>query len=367
MSTQESDLTFVKLEKSLEKDRAQRLETWFREKLLPATDVRLSSLTAPSGGAGFSGDTYIATLNWRDGSDDKEQKFVLRAELGAANCPESDFSKMVGLQKILGDIPGLPVPKVYWSESDSAVLGGPFYVMHFSDGRVAPDSPPFAAEGWVKDATPDERRIMYQSGVDFLVKLHKLDWRALNMEFLMHKGTGATQTRRHLDLVIGIYDRAMKGKRSALASDAIRWLEEHVPATENLCATWGDARLGNMLWRDYHCVAVLDWEMCTLAEPASDIAWWTFIERAFTEGRGVKLISGMPSRDELVAMYETTAGKKLENFPYHEVFNGFRGLAIVTHMGKVWEKAGQQLFGPPGWEDNNPVTNTFRELMAGYL
>jgi len=131
--------------------------------------------------------------------------------------------------------------------------------------------------------------------------------------------------------------------------------------------SWGDARLGNMLWREYQCVAALDWEMCTLADPAADIAWWGFIERAFTEGRGVKRIPGMPTSDELLALYEEISGKTLENYHYQEVFNGFRGLAIVTHMGKVWERAGQQLFGPPGWEEDNPVTNTFRDLMSKYL
>lgn len=366
MTTQESDLIRPKLQKTQAADLSERLEAWFARNMPDAGNVRLTALNAPSSGAGFSGDTYIATVQWQDGAGANVQKFVLRAEMGAANCPESNFGKMVKLQTVLGEQPALCVPKVYWSEADTSVLGGPFYAMAHEEGRVAPDSPPFSAEGWVHDATAEQRTAMYRSGIAFLAKLHALDWKALGLNFLMHEGQAELQTRRHLDLIIGIYDKAMEGQRSGLGIAAIRWLEKNIPASESLSISWGDARLGNMLWRDYQCVAALDWEMCTLAEPASDLAWWMFFERSYTEGLGIRRPQGMPSRDEMIAMYEKASGKPLANFPWHEVFTGFRAYAIATHMARVWERAGQKLFGPEGSSENNPVANTFRELMAGY-
>ena len=37
---------------------------------------------------------------------------------------------------------------------------------------------------------------------------------------------------------------------------------------------WGDARIGNMIFRDGRCVAVLDWEMATLGPPQMDLGWF---------------------------------------------------------------------------------------------
>jgi aminoglycoside phosphotransferase (APT) family kinase protein len=360
-SSQEFDIP--KLSSALPKDTPQRLHGWFAARMPQHRPLLQVTLEAPASGAGFSGDTHIVVLRWEDAGRCNERKFVLRAELVKAHNPESDFHKMVRLQKVLGDIPGSRVPKVWFSEDDASILGGPFYVMEYIEGRIARDNPPFAAEGWVRDATAQQRQRLYRSGLQILANLHKLNWKALALEFLMLPGSAATQTRRHLDFMIDIYDRAMDGKRRPLAESAIGWLLSNMPATETLCISWGDPRLGNMLVRDFDCVAALDWEMATLADPAADVAWWIFFERSFTEGRGVKRPPGMPDRDGMIAMYQQVSGDPLESFRYHEVFAGFRAYAIATHMAKVWERAGLQLFGPEGSIDNNPSANTFAELM----
>ena len=329
-----------------------------------AEDLKLLSLQAPSTAAGFSGETRIAALQWRESESLKSQKFVVRSEVHAANAPESNFKKMVSLQKVLGQIPGLAVPKVHWSESDTSIIGGPFFIMDYVDGKAAPDSPPFAASGWVYDASEESRKKMYQSGVEFLTRLHALDWRELKLDFLLHEGNGSTQTHRHLDFIVDIYEKAMEGTRTQLAEQTIKWLYRHIPAAEKLSISWGDARLGNMLWKDFECVAALDWEMCTLAEPSADLAWWLFFERATTEGLGLKRLAGMFEREEMLSTYESIGKTTLENFDYHEIFAGFRALATVTYMIKAWERSGQQLFGPGSSVENNPIVNTLEIMLA---
>ena len=65
------------------------------------------------------------------------------------------------------------------------LLGAPFFLMERLDGcRVPADSPPYTVAGWVHDdATPEQRRTLVESGLDELVKIHGLNWRALGLDF----------------------------------------------------------------------------------------------------------------------------------------------------------------------------------------
>ena len=353
----------AKLATSENHEMVSSLAGWFKTKIPDADNLKLLSFHAPSDSGGFSGETRIANIEWLEGGRAAEKKVVIRSEIHGANAPESSFHKMVSLQKILGNIPDLPVPQVFWSEDDISVIGGPFFVMDFIEGKAAPDSPPFASAGWVFEASKESRESMYHSGLEFLVKLHSLDWQNLGLGFLMHEGDGKTQTRRHLDLMVSIYDRATEGNRTSLADKSIDWLYRHVPETEALSISWGDARLGNMLWRDFKCVAALDWELCTLAEPAADLAWWIFFEKATTEGLGLTRLDGMLERDQMIDFYESLSNTAVANFCYHEIFAGFRALVTVTHMMKIWERAGQQLYGPGSSIENNPIAATLEQVM----
>ena len=40
---------------------------------------------------------------------------------------------------------------------------------------------------------------------------------------------------------------------------------------------WGDARVGNILYRDFAPIAVLDWEMATVGPREVDLAWMIFL------------------------------------------------------------------------------------------
>ena len=40
--------------------------------------------------------------------------------------------------------------------------------------------------------------------------------------------------------------------------------------------SWGDSRIGNVLYEDFRPVAVLDWEMATVGPRALDVSWIIF-------------------------------------------------------------------------------------------
>ena len=52
------------------------------------------------------------------------------------------------------------------------------------------------------------------------------------------------------------------------------WLEVHWPRHEGpALLSWGDSRYGNLIYRDFDPVAVLDWEMAGIAPPELDLAY----------------------------------------------------------------------------------------------
>jgi aminoglycoside phosphotransferase (APT) family kinase protein len=70
---------------------------------------------------------------------------------------------------------GVPVPRVYALCEDVNVIGTPFYIMEFLEGRVFKDVK-------LPSLTPAERRAVYADMVRVLGVLHGVDWRALGLE-----------------------------------------------------------------------------------------------------------------------------------------------------------------------------------------
>jgi aminoglycoside phosphotransferase (APT) family kinase protein len=57
----------------------------------------------------------------------------------------------------------VPVPKTYGLCEDSSVIGTPFYIMEFLDGRIFEDP-------WLPDLSAKERHEMYVSSTSQIVK-----------------------------------------------------------------------------------------------------------------------------------------------------------------------------------------------------
>jgi aminoglycoside phosphotransferase (APT) family kinase protein len=69
----------------------------------------------------------------------------------------------------------VPVPKVYGLCEDDTVVGSPFYIMEFLDGRIftAPNFP---------DVTSKERNEMWHDAIRTLAKLHRLNPKEIGLE-----------------------------------------------------------------------------------------------------------------------------------------------------------------------------------------
>ena len=103
-----------------------------------------------------------------------DQRFILRKKpdgplLPSAHAVEREFRVMQALQKT-----NVPIPKMGFLYEQSDILGTPFYVMHFLDGRIRFDQT-------LPDFTSAERRSLYDDINRVISTLHTIDPSAIGL------------------------------------------------------------------------------------------------------------------------------------------------------------------------------------------
>lgn len=316
------------------------LAAWLAEHLSYARELRLSNLRAP-GGTGFSSDTLIFDLDWRDEFGLHHQSLVARiAPPPGALFPRYDLARQFTVMRALSAT-DVPVPRPLWLEPSGAAIGQPFLVMMRVEGRAPSDQPSYHAEGWFADLPPGERRACWWSGVETLARIHRLAPAGLDLDFPVDTDVATGPPVQTLEYYESYLDWVRGARFYPVAASALDWLKRNrpPPATPaRLC--WGDARLGNMLFRDGRCVAVLDWEMATLGDPDSDLGWWLFFDRHHSEGFDVPRLAGLPGREETVARYEAWSGRRVENLAYWEIFAAFAFSIILARVSQRLVESG---------------------------
>lgn len=125
--------------------------------------------------------------------------------------------------------------------------------------------------------------------------------------------------------------------RSPLLERTFDWLEAHWPAAADAAEPvllWGDARVGNVLYRDFVPVAVLDWEMVTLGPRELDVAWMIFAHMVFQELAGLATLPGLPGvmrEDDVRATYERLTGVEIGDLHWFYVYLGHVGVCVHAH------------------------------------
>jgi aminoglycoside phosphotransferase (APT) family kinase protein len=342
---------------------AKRLADWLASKMPDVQDITVTDVHVPGAG-GLSNETVLFTANWQQGGATTTRGMVARVQPdGPGVFPDYDLHKEANVIKALGEHSPVPVPDVYFFEDDPSVFGSPFLVMQRIDGRIPADDPPFTSSGWVLDLTAEQRAQMWHNSIDVLAQIHAADWRELGLDFLdtpeNHSGldAGLAQWRR-------TFEWAAEGEPNPTIEAALRWLEENKPnGDEPKVLNWGDARVGNIIYSDDLVpVAVLDWEMVTLASREQDVGWWLFLMRHHTEGVGLPLPDGIPGHRATVDHYERITGHRLQNLHYYEVLAGTRLSILMVRAAHLMIAAGLMPPDSP-MAQSNPASQLVAKLL----
>lgn len=217
----------------------------------------------------------------------------------------------------------VPVPEAYYYHDDASLLGTPFYLMEWLDGRV------FTAYA-MPGQTAVGRRQLFASMCETMAKVHRLDFRAAG---LGDYGREGNYFRRQISRWSALWAQYRRGDDDNPALDRmIIWLGERIPDSELLALCHGDFRIGNMIFHPTgnRVIGVLDWELSTLGHPLVDVAFntqaWNMTpdENGGLVGENLAAL-GIPGEEDYLGDYYRQAGNSERLTDFHRVFAMFRG------------------------------------------
>eukprot|EP00158_Paraphelidium_tribonemae_P007212 Partr_v1_DN28155_c0_g1_i1_m55989 putative Acyl-CoA dehydrogenase family, member len=167
----------------------------------------------------------------------------------------------------------VPVPRMVAYCEDPLVIGTEFYLMSFVEGRVLTDPLLSDLDGWARS------RCWFQL-VDVLSQLHSVP-----VSSVAHVIVASTVSSHNN---LSFYSRQIRtlgkvSRKQASVSgtpslpdlDAmLDWFTKNQPRDNESTIVHGDYKLDNVIFdsRTFDIRAVIDWELCTIGHPLSDLA-----------------------------------------------------------------------------------------------
>jgi aminoglycoside phosphotransferase (APT) family kinase protein len=315
-----------------------RLVAWLATKV---TDPEISELVVPESN-GMSSETLLFDASWKEDGEARAQACAARLRPDPANAPVFpvyDLERQFRVMRLVAEHSTIPVPRTLWYESDPTAIGSPFFVMERVEGVVPPDIMPYPFGSWLSEAAPADQQRLQQSSVRVLAHLHDMDVSADDIGFLELDRPGDSAMRRHVADSRAYYEWvAAEGARSPLIERTFAWLEDHWPDHEGATViSWGDARIGNMMFRDFEPVAVLDWEMAATGPREVDLAWMIFLHR-FLDDLAVALeLPGMPNfmrLGDVTGAYESFTGYAPRDMEFYTLYAALRHAIVMSRVAQ---------------------------------
>lgn len=219
-----------------------------------------------------------------------------------------------------GGATDVPVPRAFCLCEDPAVIGTPFYIMSFLDGRIIEDPA-------MPDVSPAERSALWRAAVETLARLHRVDQQAVGL---------ASYGRPN-----GFYDRQLAtwkticgAQASAVDADTGKpvgqlphfdefmtfFSDASQQPVDRSSLIHGDYKIDNIVFHktEPRVIGILDWEMSTVGHPLSDLAnimnpFYTAVmpgEKKYATSDAFQpgATPGLPDPETIMGWYAATAG-----------------------------------------------------------
>ena len=220
----------------------------------------------------------------------------------------------------------VPVPRMLAYCEDASIVGTPFYLMDFLQGRVFMDPA-------LPDSTPAERGAIYREMGRVIAALHSVDPVAVG---LADYGRTGQYVQRQIDR----WSRQCRALTVPLDDEMRKlmdWLPTQLPPGDETTLVHGDYRIDNLVFHptEARVIGVLDWELSTLGHPLADLAYhcmaWNVPPALWRGMGGLDLPAlGIPTEAQYLADYRAATGRDVQgHWSFYMAYNLFRMAAIL--------------------------------------
>jgi aminoglycoside phosphotransferase (APT) family kinase protein len=296
---------------------ATRLTEYLKPKMPNASDLRVIDLVRIPGGS--SRETYSFELEWRENGARKTRPMIARRDPTGGLLKserEREYKVVAAMHRA-----GMKIPEPLFLELDPAVMERPFFIMHRLPGRTA------AGAMAASEPEPLRRRLANEFLTE-MARLHKLDWRALGMEFLGVPNDLAAPARAQTQHWFDLYHADRMNEPWPIIDAAFAWLKANPVVADRIAIVHGDFRAGNYLFDENGLISMLDWEMTHLGDPLEDLGWSSM--RLWGHQN---LAGGLIDTEEYIKLYEQKSGAPVDRkrlFFYQVLGNAKMAVICLT-------------------------------------
>jgi aminoglycoside phosphotransferase (APT) family kinase protein len=267
----------------------------------------------------FRGGQSNPTYRLTDGAG---RRYVLRRKppgklLPSAHAVDREFRVISALNKT-----DVPTPRAYALCEDAAIVGTPFYIMEYCDGRVLWDP-------LLPEVPKEGRAAVHRATFETLARLHAVDYAAVGLGDFGRPGSYvARQISRW-----GKQYKASETETIAAMDRLLDWLPAHLPTNDETVLVHGDYRLDNMIFHPTQprVLGIIDWEISTLGDPLAELSYLCMLWRTPKDWGGLHghdlAALGLPGEEEMVACYCQLSGRPKPApalWEFYMAFNLFR-------------------------------------------
>jgi len=295
-----------------------RLAQYLRARL---PDFQAPMLVAQFRG-GQSNPTYLVTAG--------ERRYVLRKKppgklLPSAHAVDREHRIMTALRGT-----DVPVPHTRLLCEDASIIGTPFFLMDYVEGRV------FWNQS-LPELPREERTAVFDEMNRVIAALHRVSCETVGLGDYGRPGN-------YLERQIARWTQQYRGSATQpipAMDRLIEWLPQNIPPGDETSIVHGDYHLNNMIFHpsEPRVVAVLDWELSTLGHPLVDFAYhcldWVLPPEMLGRLGGVDVAAlGIPTMEAYTQAYCRRTGRAgIDHFEFYQAFGLFRIAGV--HQGIV--------------------------------
>jgi aminoglycoside phosphotransferase (APT) family kinase protein len=224
-------------------------------------------------------------------------------------------------------------PEVLLYCDDATVLGAPFYLMKPIHGVIIRRDPPASLK-----FTQTTARSLSESFVENLVRLHSLEYQSVGLGDL-------GKPEGYLERQVRGWTERYHGSRTHEFPEVERivsWMQSHMPTPSGAALVHNDYKYDNLVLDPSDItkiIGVLDWEMCTIGDPLTDLgtalAYWTDADDPEPLQKirwGPTTHPGSLTRAQLVQRYAEKTGRNVSHMDFYVVFARFKVAVIVQQI-----------------------------------